>query len=103
MDVRMLFKAVIPTAAGKPDLKDGSLTNKPNYILKETKPEAIYFFGRSLAHMFDVVLGMEDSSHLTVTIEPWFLLMDVQVTVVPVLYGEDFQKAGPSLEVPIKI
>ena len=55
MDVRMLFKAVIPTAAGKPDLKDGSLTNKPNYILKETKPEAIYFFGRSLAHMFDSV------------------------------------------------
>ena len=100
--MRMLLKATIPTESGNSALKDGSLNAKLDSILEDAKPEAVYFFLENGLRTCLVVFDMEDSSLLAAAIEPWFLSMDAKVTVVPVLNGEDFEKAGPSLGAAIE-
>ena len=45
---------------------------------------------------------MNDVSQLPAAVEPWFLSMGADVTLVPVMNGEDFEKAGPSLGATIQ-
>ena len=95
--MRMLIKATIPTKPGNSGLKDGSMMEKLDSILADARPEAVYFFLENGLRTCLIVCDMEDSSQLAAAVEPWFLSMEAQVMVVPVLNGEDFEKAGPSL------
>lgn len=94
--MRMLIKATIPTEAGNSGLKDGSMMDKLGSILADARPEAVYFFLENGLRTCLIICDMEDSSQLPAAVEPWFLSMEAQVMVVPVLNGEDFEKAGPS-------
>lgn len=95
--MRMLLKAQIPTETGNAGLKDGSLDKTLGSILGDTKPEAVYFLLEDGVRTVHVILNMEDVSDLPAVVEPWFLSYGANVSITPVLNGEDFEKAGPSL------
>ncbi len=40
---------------------------------------------------------MNEVTQLPAVVEPWFLSMGAEISVVPMMNGEDFEKAGPSL------
>ena len=95
--MRMLLKASIPTEAGNAGLKDGSMMEKMGSILEDTKPEAVYFFIENGKRTCLMILDMNEQSQLPAVVEPWFLSMGADITVAPVMNGEDFEKAGPSI------
>lgn len=95
--MRMLLKATIPTEAGNAGLKDGSLPEGLSSIMEDTKPEAVYFYVENGLRTCFMVFDMDDQSQLPSVVEPWFLGMGAQTILTPVMNGEDFEKAGPSI------
>jgi len=95
--MRMLLKASIPTEAGSAGLRDGSMMGKLGSILGDTKPQAVYFFIENGKRTCLMIFDMNDASQLPAVVEPWFLSMGADITLAPVMDGEDFEKAGPSI------
>ena len=95
--MRMLLKASIPTEAGSASLRDGSMMEKLGSILEDAKPEAVYFFIENGKRTCLMIFDMNEQSQLPAVVEPWFLSMGAFITLAPVMNGEDFEKAGPSI------
>ena len=95
--MRMLLKASIPTEAGNAGIRDGSMMENMGYILEDTKPEAVYFFIENGKRTCLMIIDMNEQTQLPSAVEPWFLSMGADITMVPVMNGEDFEKAGPSI------
>ena len=100
--MRMLLKASIPTNAGNAGLKDGSMVENLDSILGDANPEAVYFFIENGRRTCIMIFEMNDTSELPSVVEAWFLTMGADITLVPVMNGEDFEKAGPSLGATIQ-
>ena len=100
--MRMLLKANIPTEEGNAGLKDGSMMESLNSILGDANPEAVYFYLENGRRTCMIIFEMNDVSQLPAVVEPWFLSMGADITLVPVMNGEDFEKAGPSLGATIQ-
>ena len=95
--MRMLLKASIPTEAGNAGIRDGSMMESMGSILEDTKPEAVYFFVENGKRTCLMIIDMDEQTQLPSAVEPWFLSMGADITMVPVMNGEDFEKAGPSI------
>ena len=66
-------------------------------ILEDAKPEAVYFFIENGKRTCLMIIDMDEQTQLPSAVEPWFLSMGADITMVPVMNGEDFEKAGPSI------
>ena len=95
--MRMLLKASIPTEAGNAGIRDGSMMENMGSILEDAKPEAVYFFIENGKRTWLMIIDMNEQTQLPSAVEPWFLSMGAEITMVPVMNGEDFEKAGPSI------
>ena len=95
--MRMLLKASIPTEAGNAGIRDGSMMENMGSILEDSKPEAVYFFIENGKRTCLMIIDMNEQTQLPSAVEPWFLSMGADITIVPVMNGEDFEKAGPSI------
>ena len=95
--MRMLLKASIPTEAGNAGIRDGSMMESMGSILADAKPEAVYFFIENGKRTCLMIIDMDEQTQLPSAVEPWFLSMGADITMVPVMNGEDFEKAGPSI------
>ena len=93
----MLLKASIPTEAGNAGIRDGSMMENMGSILEDAKPEAVYFFIENGKRTCLMIIDMDEQTQLPSAVEPWFLSMGADITIVPVMNGEDFEKAGPSI------
>ena len=100
--MRMLLRAILPTDAGNASLKDGSIKKNLDSILGDANPEAVYFYLENGRRACMIIFEMNDASQLPAVVEPWFLSMGADITLVPVMNGEDFEKAGPSLGATIQ-
>ena len=100
--MRMLLKASIPTDAGNTSLKDGSMMETLESILGDANPEAVYFYIENGRRTCMIIFEMTDVSQLPAVVAPWFLSMGADITLVPVMNGEDFEKVGPSLGATIQ-
>ncbi|MQG73528.1 MAG: hypothetical protein FI680_02010 [SAR202 cluster bacterium] len=100
--MRMLLRAIIPTDAGNARFKDGSMKEALDSVLGDMNPEAVYFYLENGRRACIMIFEMNDVSQLPAAVEPWFLSMGADVTLVPVMNGEDFEKAGPSLGATIQ-
>ena len=92
-----LLKASIPTDAGNAGIRDGSMMKNMGSILEDAKPEAVYFFIENGKRTCLMIIDMNEQTQLPSAVEPWFLSMGADITMVPVMNGEDFEKAGPSI------
>ena len=95
--MRMLLKASLPTEAGNAGIRDGSMMENMGSILEDAKPEAVYFFIENGKRTCLMIIDMNEQTQLPSAVEPWFLSMGADITIVPVMNGEDFEKAGPSI------
>ena len=86
--MRMLLKIQVSTKSGNAVL---------NSILADIKREAVYFYLENAQRTVQIIFDLQDQADLPTIIEPWFLVFGANVTVTPVLNGDDFVKAGPPL------
>lgn len=101
--MRMLLRVSIPVEAGNAAAQAGTLGSTIERLVAELKPEAAYFFAddhgqRSGAIVFD----MTDTVQIPAIAEPWFLALDAQVSLQPVMTPQDLAAAGPAIAAAVK-
>lgn len=97
-----LMKVEIPIDTGNEAIKDGTITEKLEAIIKDIKPEAVYFTtseGMRAGYFF---VEMNDPSEIPSMAEPFFLAFDAFVEFEPVMKPEHLAKAGPKINKIVK-
>jgi hypothetical protein len=96
--MRMMLKVSMPVEAGNAAARKGTLGSTVERILKELKPEAVYFAEEDGMRTGYIFFDMKDASQLPAIAEPWFHAFNATVTVRPAMTPKDLEKAGPSIE-----
>jgi len=92
--MRMLLQVRFPHKEFNEAVRNGTTDSKPNRILEETKPEAVYFTevdGRRAALM---IVNLDDPSSVPALAEPWFLTFSADVEIRAVMTLDDLKRAG---------
>lgn len=90
--MRVMARISIPVEAGNKGIESGSLPKLMQQAGERWKPEAMYFTtfdGKRTAY---IVFDMPDSSSIPVFAEPFFMGLNAEVQLSPVMNGEDLQK-----------
>jgi len=90
----MLIQVKIPPEEFNAAVKDGSVGQKINRILEETKPEAVYFTEYEGQRGAVMIVDLKDSSQVPGYAEPWFLLFNADVEFHVAMTPEDLGRAG---------
>jgi len=96
--MRFLLKVNIPNDGGNAAARGGKLSKTIKAILDEQKPEAVYFSddrGQRCGYLF---IEMADAAQIPAFAEPWFLALNAQIELHPVMTPEDLSKAAPDIE-----
>jgi len=75
---------------------------KMKRIFDEIKPEASYFTAEHGRRTIYLVVNMDDAGHLPNIGEPWWLLFNADVSILPVFTQEDMESLGDTLENLVK-
>lgn len=90
--MRIMARITIPVEAGNGAIKNGSLPKVVQQMAERWKPEAMYFTtfdGRRTAF---IVFDLPDSSGIPPFAEPFFMELNADVQLAPVMNAEDLQK-----------
>lgn len=75
-------------------VRDGSLGEKMEKILKAIKPEAAYFTEQDGKRGGTLVINVKNASDIPVLAEPWFLTFNAHVEFRIAMTPEDLAKAN---------
>ena len=92
--MRMLMNVTMPHEPFNAAVRDGSIGEKLDRILKETKPEAVYFTEHHGHRGAILIFDLADPSMIPAVSEPWFLAFNADVEFRIVMTPEDLKKAG---------
>ena len=95
-------KGEYPRRAGNQAARAGKLGATIQSILADLKPEAIYFTddnGQRTAFLF---LEMNDASQIPAIAEPWFLALNANIEIHPVMVPDDLARASGAMEAAAK-
>ncbi len=92
--MRMLMNVTMPHEPFNTALRDGSVGEKLERILKETAPEAVYFTERNGHRGAILIFNLADPSKIPAVAEPWFLAFNADVEFRIVMTPEDLRKSG---------
>jgi hypothetical protein len=92
--MRMLIQVKIPHKEFNAAMKDGSVGQKMNRILEETKPEAVYFTEYCGQRGAILVADLASPSDVPRLAEPWFLAFNADVQFHVAMTPDDLAKAG---------
>jgi hypothetical protein len=92
--MRMILHVKIPNEEFNVAVKDGSVGKKVEGILKETKPEAVYFTNYDGKRGAIMIVDVKDPSKIPGFAEPWFLAFNAEVEFHIAMLPEDLGKAG---------
>jgi len=92
--MKMLMFARFPHEPFNAAVKDGSVGQKIESILKELKPEAVYFTETKGHRTAAMIVELEKSSQVPVLAEPWFLTFNADVEFHVVMDPQDLKEAG---------
>jgi hypothetical protein len=92
--MRMLMNVTMPHEPFNTAVRDGSVGEKLERILKETAPEAVYFTERNGHRGAVVIFNLADPSQVPAVAEPWFLAFNADVEFRIAMTPEDLKKAG---------
>jgi hypothetical protein len=92
--MRMLMHVRIPNEEFNAAVRNGSVGQKINRILEETKPEAVYFTEYDGERGAIMIVDVKEPSSVPHYSEPWFLLFNADVEFHIVMKPEDLASAG---------
>ena len=92
--MRMLMNVTMPHEPFNTAVRDGSIGEVLERILKETGPEAVYFTERNGHRGAILIFDLADPSKVPAVSEPWFLAFNANVEFRIVMAPEDLKKAG---------
>jgi len=90
--MRVMARIQIPVDEGNRGIQNGTLPKLVQQFAERWSPEAMYFTtfdGRRTAYF---VFEMPDSSSIPAFAEPFFMGLNAEVTLAPVMNGEDLEK-----------
>jgi hypothetical protein len=90
--MRTMLKAQMPAEKGNQALQNGMLPKVMNGFMQEFKPEAAYFFPENGKRTCLMVFDMRDPSQMPVIVERFFMELNAEVTLTPVMNAEDLKK-----------
>lgn len=100
--MRFLLKVVMDVEAGNRLAKAGKLGTTIQSIVEELKPEAAYFLDNDGQRCGLLFLEMKDASQIPAIAEPWFLALNADVEIHPVMVPGDLAKAGSAIDAAVK-
>ena len=92
--MRILLNIIFPHDQFNTAARDGSVGQKLQRILDETKPEAVYFTEQHGKRSCLLVVDLPDASKIPTLAEPWFLTFNADVELKVVMSPQDLAKAG---------
>jgi len=95
--MRMMLRWTVPVDRGNAMIDDGSMQTVIEAVIAKTKPEAAYFLAEGGERAGIVFFDLKESADLARIAEILFRGADAAVEFVPVMNGDDLQKALSSL------
>jgi hypothetical protein len=92
--MRILLNIIFPHEEFNEAVKDGTAGQKIDRILKELKPESVYFTEQVGQRSAVMVVNLPDPSKIPTLAEPWFLTFNADVELRVAMTPEDLKKAG---------
>jgi hypothetical protein len=90
----MLLTARLPNDTFNAAVRDGTAGSKLEAILKEIKPEAVYFTDTDGQRSAVMIVELEKASDIPALAEPWFLAFNATIELHPAMDLQDLQEAG---------
>jgi hypothetical protein len=100
--MRMMIKFSIPVELGNELVSSGKLGKIFHSLIEDLKPEATYFFPERGQRAGLLIVNMTDSSDLPKSVEPFWIATRANISVTPVMNGEDLAKGLGGMEGIIK-
>lgn len=92
--MRLLVNVTLPNEPYNTAIRDGSFSEKLDRILKETRPETVYFTERNGHRGATLIVNLKEPSEIPAIGAPWFLAFNAEVEYRIALTPEDLRKAG---------
>ena len=90
--MRMMLKAIMDTEAGNEAIRNGSMSQVVDHLVKGLSAEAAYFFPEDGHRTALVVFDLADPSQIPALTEPLFSSGRARVTLTPCMNLDDLQK-----------
>jgi hypothetical protein len=87
-----MLKVSMPVEKSNQAIQNGTLPKVIASMTQELKPEAAYFFPENGKRTCLMVFDMKDASQIPVISERFFMELNAEVTLTPVMNAEDLKK-----------
>ena len=95
--MRTMIRWTVPAEPGNKAIDSGAMQESIQAMVRDLKPEAAYFFATGGDRGGMMVFDMKDPSQIPQIAEPLFQLYSAKVEFLPVMNGDDLQKAFSNL------
>lgn len=100
--MRYFLKFRIPIERGNELLASPDFGAKMQQLLTDIKAETCYFSDIDGQRGGYAVVNLNDASEIPLIAEPFFLWLEADIEMMPVMLLEDLAKAGPSIAAAAK-
>ena len=100
--MRLMINFTIPLSAGNELVSSGKIGQNFNSLIEQFKPEASYFFAENGQRSGFMVIEMGDSSDLARVAESFWFGLQADISVTPVMNGEDLAKGLGDIDSVVK-
>lgn len=100
--MRYMVKFSIPIDAGNELVKSGKISRNFQSLMEDFKPEAAYFFAENGRRAGFMVVTLTDPSGVVHIAESFWLGLRADISVTPVMNGEDLAKGLGGIEGIVK-
>jgi hypothetical protein len=90
--MRTMLKVQMAVEKGNQAVQNGTLAKVMDSVMHEFKPEAAYFYPESGKRTCLMVLDLKDPSQIPVLVERFFMELNAEVTLTPVMNAEDLKQ-----------
>lgn len=90
--MRMMLRAVVDTEAGNEAMRNGSIAQMLEQMVKQLSPEAAYFHDEDGQRAMTVVFDMADPSQMPTIAEPLYMGVKARVSIIPCMNLDDAQR-----------
>lgn len=96
--MRTMLRITIPVEKGNAAIQDGSLPKTVETVMNELKPECAYFFTDGGKRSALLVFDLAETSSIPPVVEPLFINLDAEISLTPVMNGDELAKGLTSLQ-----